>query len=491
MSILTIIAATAVAIAPADSAMWQMTMPAYDNPAVRQWAMPASHSAIGIGYMSDKLNRAVNPQTGTGERHWTFGADTYLKYRTSTLWGEASYDNGRQTDRVWNETSDPELVYPCFTADSVGGDMKLERYRFGGGYADHAGRWGWGAQLSYQAGLYYRDVDPRPKNVTGKLDMAVGGTFDIAGDYVAGLSVNYRKYKQSNDIAFKSVMGVDKLYHTTGLGTHYGRFAGLGDNSYYNGHRWGGTLNLYPMSGRGFSATLNMSRFEFTKVLSDLNKLPLADVWHNALTAQAAYVSAGRRHDWTVTAQFDTHRRHVVENQFGDAASGIYPQIGALELYADNGYTAMLNGLWQWHNNRGTLAWLKPTVAYRHGSTLYLSPERQKRLSHLDYGLSGLLTAPAGKWRFTVSAAVACSSPLSHLLEMRDDGLTEPAGLVAAERQIYEYQRHHTTSTTAGLKVARNIHRNFSLQLSGQWRHDSYFGATHGNRFDVSLAVLF
>ncbi|MDE6050125.1 MAG: hypothetical protein K2G08_00410, partial [Paramuribaculum sp.] len=159
----------------AQSQMWQMTPQAFVNPAMKQWMLPVSVSAIEASYDRSRLNQSVYIQQGEGSDAWKAGAESYMKYRTSTLWGAASYSGGHEFNPVWNESSDLGLIYPYVVADSIGGNIKSETYSLGGGYADHTDRWAWGATISYVAGLHYRNVDPRPRNVTGRLDISAGG----------------------------------------------------------------------------------------------------------------------------------------------------------------------------------------------------------------------------------------------------------------------------------------------------------------------------
>ena len=270
----------------------------YENAAIKQWMLPVSHNSLALSYAHDKQSQAVNPQLGDGSNIGAFDANAYIKNGSSTIGGRAYYNNGKQYNIECNETSDAELIYPYFTTDEIGGDMNVERYYFGGGFADRHGRVAWGGTLSYLAGLYYRSVDPRPRNVTGTLDASLGIAYNFVSDYFAGVSGNFRKYKQSNDIEFVSEMGLSIIYHATGLGTQYNRFAGTGDNAYYNGYRYGFTANVYPASGRGFVASVGVSRFTFDKILTDLNRLPLNSVWHNALTAEIGYAHEVGNHSF-------------------------------------------------------------------------------------------------------------------------------------------------------------------------------------------------
>ena len=449
----------AAALNPADSAMWQLSAPAYENPAVKQWAMKRSASDIGGGYLNERQNRALDPQLGSGNREWSFAADTYLKYKTSTLWGDASYHNGKQFDVKYNETSDPDLVYPYLTADTVGGDLNYEKYIFGGGYADHSGKWAWGAAIHYQAGLYYRAVDPRPRNVTGMLDVSVGGAYKVIADYYFGISVNYRKYKQTNEIEFKNQMGDEKIYHLTGLGTDYRRFAGLGDDSYYNGHRWGLTANIFPSSGSGLTATANLSRFTFSKILTELNKLPLADCHHNELTAQIGWLQPGRSNDWAATVDARLYRRHGYENRFGDPSSNIYPQTGSDWMYADNAQQLKATVLWQYHTPKGFLAWIKPSFSYFHRCESYAKPNLHEKHDLTNGSVDALISIPCREWRFTASANGTVGN------EVKAGG--------------------------AKVKAAHAIGALFNLEASFGWTYSQFDKGLHQNRYQAAINLYF
>ena len=480
-------------VLPADSAMWQLSAPAYENPAVKQWMLPRSHSSIGAGYLHERQNKATDVQNGTGEDYWNIGAETYLKYKSSTLWGDASYRNGHRRQVKWNETSDAELIYPYFTADSVGGDMNLERYRFAGGYADCNGPWGWGASISYEAGLYYRNVDPRPRNVTGLLDIAVGGARRLWSDYYAGVSVHYRKYKQTGDIDFKNELGVEKIYHLTGLGTHYNRFAGTGTETYYNGNRIGITANLYPSSGRGFTFTANLSRFTFNKVLTGLNKLPLTHVWHNAVTLQGGYLAPGKNHDWGVTVNFDAYRRHGEENVFGDASLNIYPVIASLDMYADNAWAPSLAALWQYHpGNGGLLLWVKGSARYNHRSEVYRTPRRRMLVNDVTATLAANVSVPfAWAWRFSAGADATLVSPTGCSLSLADANTQLPSGLITLQRDKYTYLSHRSLATVLRAGLQRQISSRIGLALDARWHHTAYTASANSNLFEAALSVIF
>lgn len=336
----------------------------YANPALMQCRADSSLTSISVALRGISADGVVDPQRGAGFAGWLFNAETYTKYKSSTLWGSASYNHEKNFDVVWNETADIDIVYPYVTADSVGGAITGEVYSFQGGYADGHGRWKWGITADYKAGLYYRKVDPRPRNVSGLLHISAGAAFSVIHGYDAALAIDFRKYRQSSDIEFKSELGVEKIYHLTGLGTRYKRFDGLGTSSYYDGAEYGVSLTLFPSATAGAVASVDLSRFSFHKVLVDLNKLPLVDVRHDRLHASAGWRGHNGMNRWCLLADVDCYRRVGTENIFGSAAVSNYPKVGEIETYFDTRTLAGVHGLWQYMLRYGGYVALSARLEY-------------------------------------------------------------------------------------------------------------------------------
>jgi hypothetical protein len=480
-------------ISPADNGMWQMNDLAYDNPAVKQWMLPSTFNSIDIGYHKDTSSLAVDvPGYGTGSDFWNAEANSYMKYKSSTLWGAASYKNGHLRDVTWNETSDASLIYPYFTADSVGGDFSMEQYAFSGGYGDQTDKWAWGVSLGYTAGLYYRNVDPRPKNITGKLDIAVGGGIKIIDNrYFLGASFNWMKYKQSNDIDFKSQIGVEKIYHLTGLGTHYSRFDGTGTDVYYSGNRPCINLNFFPTSGSGLVATAELSQFNCNKILTDLNKLPLAHISHKALDAQLGWLSYGKTNDWAATATLNLYRRHGTENIFGDASSSIYPQIGELMMYADNSATINLSGLWQHRWTDKMILWIRPDIEYFHRTTAYREPVRYMTLNDFSAGVTASISSKlSAKWNAALVASYKAIMPFDAELVMPETD-SDISSLTSAIDHSYNFASNDINKFSLEAKFSRTINARSEIILSAAWNRTSYCESVNRNDYDIRLALTF
>ncbi|MCM1292265.1 MAG: hypothetical protein NC111_02480 [Bacteroides sp.] len=472
--------------------MWQMAPQPYGNPALNQWRLPISYSSIGPRYHHDSQNRAIDVQNGDGLDYWTIEADSYIKYKTSTLSGHAAYSNGHQRGVNWNESSDADMVYPYFLADSIGGDIQMETYSFAGGYADHTDRWAWGATLSYNAGLYYRNVDPRPRNTTGRLDIAVGGAVRLgASPYRAGVSVSYRKYKQSCDLEFVNEMADTRVWHTTGLGTHYERFAGNGYNHYYNGNRWALSADVIPTDGRGIIASFGWSSFKFDHILTSLNKLPLQSATDNQIHATAGWLAPGSVHSWAATGEITHSRRTGTENIFGDPAANVYPQIGSMKMYVHTLTSGHVNALYQWNASPSTTLSAMPSVGFSRSNETYADPRRSLRLGSVDPSLLVKLSQGFGRWwrgsmsvSYTQSIATDCNIDLPF-----DPSI--PEGLQLTDIHRYQILSKNHSLIEIKADASRAISQRYALMLSASYSHGGYTAGVRTDAFDIAVSFIF
>lgn len=341
------------------------------------WENPALISEKFINPLTSISGSFFN---SSSERYGEFRASTYLKLKDITIQGHAQYDNGARHNVRFCENVDISKVYPYVTYDAVGGNLNLERYAFGGAVDVKVGKdWNAGGRLSYNAGLYYRNVDPRPRDVSGVLDIAAGGAYTLPINYKLALCARYQKYKQSCDITFMNELGETKIYHLTGLGSHYSRFAGLGHNTYYSGHSIGGSVTLLPLSS-GAYVNIGGDLEKMSQILSDLNKLPLT-----RLDSRYADIELGwKENTWGITAFGSIYRRHGYENIFGDAATGQYPQIASLGMHIINHHEIGIRTAAEMNFGKVSLS-LMPEIKYSHYAESHREPDRSVSIDNF-YG---------------------------------------------------------------------------------------------------------
>ena len=198
----------------------------YYNPASMSDYSSTSFSEFGIGYHLEKKD-IYREQLGSGDKGLKIYVNSFQKLNEKrAVWGKASYESLKQLNIKWNENLDFNRVAPYVLADSVGGDLKLERYSFAGGYSEKFNRFTLGLEANYTAQLGYRSRDPRINNTTSDLYVNVGLNYKAFREYEVGVFTRLNKYTQNSSISFVSLLGNPYLYQMVGLGY---------SNNFFNG----------------------------------------------------------------------------------------------------------------------------------------------------------------------------------------------------------------------------------------------------------------
>lgn len=358
------------------------------NPALQYDRYDYSLTEIGLNGNYEDEKRPLLLQEGDSRKGFGFQARSRIRLNPrARAWGEAFYRNERKRNVQWNETSDFRLLYPYVMADTTGGNLKSETYYFAGGYAREHGKLTWGTTLDFRAMQEYRNKDPRPRNLVTDLNVTAGAAWQVSRQYRAGLSGQVRKYKQTNDVSFLGTAGSSTVYHLTGLGMDYVRFAGNNMSTYYKGTGGGGSVDLYPRNGEGWSVSLLYNSFSFQKNMTDLNKLPLVKAVEQTLGGEVAWTTRKPEYQLGIKGTGENRKRKGTENLFGDPAGNIYPQIGQAELYENKVMQGNASVLYE-RTSRPHFRWsILPEAGYRETTTRYHSPERSCRLSEMNTSL--------------------------------------------------------------------------------------------------------
>ena len=373
----------------------------YGNPAMRSLQHTNTLTTLQLNgeYKKEELPSIV--QEGDGLRMGTVDVASFIRKKNSSLWGEAYYKNGKQLGKCWNETSDYALLYPYVMGDTIGGDLKSEQYFFSGGYAYNTSKYIIGVEGAYKAAIEYRNADPRPKNLTGDLNVKIGAAKYLSPNYLIGIAGYARKYKQTNDLAFYNELGVPNIYHFTGLGTDYYRFRGAKGESFYKGHAFGASMELLPTQATGFSASIHYQNFQFDKVISSLNELPMAKVKEDEVNGEVAWKSTNNSaFQKGIRGGFQYVRRRGSENIFGAAYGNVFPQIGSQEKYMNKMYEASLAGVLEYTIAHGPTLSLLGQVDYSHIHTTYLYPQREMKVYFTTGKIDFRIAYPYKEWLF-------------------------------------------------------------------------------------------
>jgi len=384
------------------------------NPALHGKMYATSYSQIALAWDYRHQTEAIVEEKGDGFSLPSIGVDTYLHLSDKTaVWGTASYLSGRKRNIVWNSTSDYDLLQPYVLADTLGGDTRLERYAFSGGYASETHHWLLGAEMLFRAEQEYRDQDPRMRGVVTDLTLRLGAGRDICA-YRLGAAVEANIYKQMNTVEFYNEEGVIPEYQMTGLGTEYARFSGDKRSIYYEGGGMALLLHLSPLHSRGFYADLSLDEHRYHRKLADYNSMPLTDLYCEHVGATIGWKRQTEKKT-ALFAQVDYTKRTGDEHVGGTSDARYFPTIACLTLYKNHLLDAALGALYghdHWH------------VALRAGywshTEEYVYPHRQLDYQSAFGELRGQLFIPTSSpWSLKVDAHAAY---VGHL----DDTVTMP-----------------------------------------------------------------
>ena len=445
----------------------------WNNPALMTYRYRESECSATLGYNSEKSDRPIVSAEGNGRQAMSIGADAYIHSGNSTVWGAASYDNGKILSPLWNESGTVSPISPYLLADSIGGNLSRESYSFSGGYAHSSDKLLWGVEGGYKAELSYRKIDPRPRNITGDLNIKGGLGWRLSPDYIGGLSLRYNHYRLSTDVSFVNETGETKLFHLTGLGSHYVRFDGAG-RSVYNDYNAGElSLNLLPVADRGGFLNISGSLMKMRHVIEDLNRLPLADMDTKSFQIQAGYKGSANRdvHSsdlngfrYAIWGEWYADKRLGTENIFGDATSGSYPLIGSLTLYRDNLFGGSISGFTGW--TRGNFSvYVIPTLGWRHQRIVHLTDNREWLDEHLNLKVNSrfsILFKRAGYISF--QAGVEGIIPTSSLISLPSPG-TSPEDKILYNLTMSDFKA--ATASRVAFNAGAEWLYSFSTRLSG------------------------
>jgi len=292
-------------------------------------------SKVQLNFNLREESQAYLPQNGDGLRLGEFKADSRRKWGKSAVRGGVSYQRGYKKNVCWNTSSDFELLYPYVLADSVGGKLQMEQYAFYGAWAGHAGDWTLGAEGNYRALHEYRDVDPRPRNISSDFKARFSAAHPFHS-YLAGINLSYRKYHQSQSVSFYDRSGANTVeMHFTGLGTTFARFTSPTSNSStrYKGHGFEASLLLQPLDGKRLYAGLSYNLTNFRRLLINQNEVPITDLLVQEVSAFSAYSWQKNVFKAALEGELSYELRQGTENIIDNGKTGIYEKLADLTMY--------------------------------------------------------------------------------------------------------------------------------------------------------------
>ena len=380
----------------------------------------ATFTQAGVSWNGRSESAPLYKEEGKGLQEGQVNIRTLVRLdSTQAVRGSVRYTNGVKQAVNWNSSSDFFTVYPYVVADTVGGNVNKEEYAFSGGYAARYGAFHWGAEAAYRALHEYRMVDPRPRNIVSDLQVKASAGWRVLPTYVVEATVGYRRYSQTQSMAFISERGKNSsVFHFTGLGSDFARFTGATD-SYMNTRYAGNGLLLgmawSPLGAAGWEASVSYRHLDITHYLPNLNQVPYTELYTRTLQAQGGYLSRFAVWSWKAGAHLQYQWRQGLESILDSGASGYLKELGRLLMFSSEALTASVHGAVDYRQQWS----LQGRAEYRSFSALYAYPARSLSYGGLDGGCLPL--APGLLVCVTVSASRYVSA--TYRLDAHSGGL--------------------------------------------------------------------
>ncbi|MFZ4928205.1 DUF6850 family outer membrane beta-barrel protein [Chryseobacterium sp. Mn2064] len=325
-------------------------------------------------------------QKGKGRSLWGAEANTLqILNEKTTVWGNASYSQGKNKQMIWNENADYDIIYPYVAADSVGGNMKFETYQFSGGYSKKINTYTLGIMASYKATLSYRDIDPRPKNTTANFSLALGANKLMFQKFRIGMYADAEKYTQKHYLSFVSNQGYPMIYNMNGLGNYNELLSGKLRQAYYEGWSYGGGLQIFEADNRNWYLNLGIKKFNLDKLLTEYSDLNASKIDEQQFTFSAGKFFSSGKLVWGILAEGNSTERKGTENLFLNENSRNYIQIGSVEKYKRQFNNIIFKGLLKMGKEESQSSFL-PFFGWLQEKEKYSSPSSKIELSKLIYG---------------------------------------------------------------------------------------------------------
>jgi len=361
----------------------------YNNAALRFYQYDFSYGQLAVKSSFQHDKEPVVMQYGSGFLLHSLHTEGYkILPNQRKIWGYATYKRETTYAIQGTESSDYAMLRPYVIADSVGGDMQQEEYLFSGGYAQQFGPYTFAVQMGYRALIAYREVDPRPKNTVGQLQLQIAGTLQLGAHHLLGGSIGLEKYNQDNSLKFYDDLKTIPLYHMTGLGMDYARFAGNNNNHSTQGYTYTTQLSIQPHHANGWGGKLEWQQASLEKVLNNSNNLPLHTLSKHHTTATIFYQHKGAKREWS-TQWVGHYRKHTgKENVFGDPSSASYPLIATDKMYGLKKTDLEWSFLFTQKGRKKAIYAIQPYVRYENISEHYPSPFRKSAYKNAEVGIT-------------------------------------------------------------------------------------------------------
>lgn len=380
---------------------------------------------------------------------------------TTTLWGNARYVNSNQKNIVWNESIDYDLIYPYFTADSIGGNLKNESYNFLGGYVKSYKKVSIGAQMSYNATLASRSKDPRVKNISSNLKLKLGLNVKNFLGRNLGFYGGYQKYTQSNSIRFFSEISNPPVYHLNGLGYFNNLLRGTKLEVFYDGFGYSFGMVSTPTKNKNLWITLDFNSLKIEKFLNEQISTQISNLENQNLNFGITKLFSIKENILGVKFNYIKDTRIGIES----VISGRNGTVGLAVIAQNRNYNLKntvfkLSGIFYRDNTSSVLS-IMPYISYQKYKEDYYLIRSFQYFNYLEHGIQSNYVKNLGNSSFlTFDVSANYKTTLNNQSLLRDDSEVSLSAMLQTNNQLL---RSNLFNTNIGVEFSHNIKKDLNL----------------------------
>ena len=440
-----------------------------------------SYSSAVVSADGHSDRRPLLREEGDGDIEGQINIATLVRTDSlSTVSGNVKYSNGIRRGVLWNSSSDYRLIYPYAVADSVGGDLRNELYSFTGGYAFRRGVWHFGVSGSYRALQEWRETDPRPRNIVSDLKASASAGKRLGNGYVIDFSASYRRYNQSNDVEFYNPRGANSsVFHLTGLGSHYARFAGTNSSTTYTryaGNGAGFAVNYLPVATQGWYATLSYDMLDIIHYLPSQNESPYQESVSRKVSLRGERVAGSWKAGIYAKAGFRSGLEYVLDN----GSAGVVQTLMRFAMFSAVDYetgldAALLAGGWRFD----------AIAAFKGFQAQHNYPGRLLQTSGIKASAGATRTFRTRLWLISAQAGVKTYVPFGAEMILPEQ-YTMPALM-----DYYENRLQRLQAVIIGADAGFRAERQVTAGMSAFVRTGLYYDSIQSIIYNITIGLNF
>ena len=256
---------------------WRAFNKAFEYNPAATYSVPVKNiTSVGASYSASKADDGMYLiQEGNAASALNLHTESFQVDKNYRFFGKAYFLTDQKNKVGWRDAEDYELLSPYLVADSIGGTYKRESYYLSGGASVRSRNLEWGIRASYEGGVSYRQVDPRPRNTVSVIRINPGVNYKM-GKWNVGWFAEYERYRQNVDIQVEKEGRKIYFYLMQGFGIYNRQFSGMGDtfSRIYKGNQYSSGLHFnYSDEQQSTSGLVSLNN-NIIQVVENSNRIP-------------------------------------------------------------------------------------------------------------------------------------------------------------------------------------------------------------------------